>query len=170
MKRLLYLLLSFILCFGLSACSSNTKKAITVSSLASTPTKELSPTSQTETTYQEDPLKKWINIGFSESESLDINTIFTNLGITEIGTIESVSGTGINELQSFRTKIFGTSNLQVNFTVEKRMLCYVEIAGLSGPSQSVTMYDKWNDDGVIDNSKTGYMNKLIFESKEIVPY
>ena len=129
------------------------------------------------------------DIGLTSEEAKEYAGIFEKLGIKEISNIEALIGTGIDNLQSFRCQLYDYQSLQVNFTVDKRVLCYVEIAGLPSTktefyismfgnlktkqvqtTTTVTMYDKWDDNGEIDNSKNPFLAVLDYENQSISDY
>ena len=87
--------------------------------------------------------------GFSPEESEAIRQLFGELGIEScsIELSEALLGTGIDDLQSFRTWINAhpdTSNSfyesssqhQINFTVENRQIFFVEITNFKAPGSS----------------------------------
>ncbi|MGN0535725.1 MAG: zinc-ribbon domain-containing protein [Eubacterium sp.] len=134
--------------------------------------------------------KQFENIGLSAAEAKEYEQIFNKLGLKQISNIEPGVGDGsVNGLQAYRCKLYDYTSLQINFTVENRKLCYVEIAGLPASKSefyigmfgnlktkqvqtttSVTMYEIWDDDGNIDYNKSGYLAVFDYENEKISEY
>lgn len=119
-------------------------------------------------------VKQFKEVGFNQKEAEKLSKQFDKMGIEEISDIEPIAGTGIDDLQSFRCKMYDYDTLQVNFTIEDRDLIFLEIAGLPatktefyinmfgnlktkqvGTTTSVTLFDCEvdNDGNTIQNSK-----------------
>lgn len=120
--------------------------------------------------------QKMVGLGFTEDEAESIRDIFMTVGITEIGSIKSGPGDGIDNLQSFVAPVFNSNQLQVNFAIENRTLCFIELAGIPASqyeayvsmfgklkvrkvdtSIAVTLYDIWDENGEIAEGEAGYM-------------
>lgn len=134
------------------------------------------------------------NLGFTDVESEKMQEIFTTVGITEISNIQSALGSGIDNLQSFKCDIYdyhaNKGGISVRFTVDKRQLCFISLDGIpttktdyayinifgnvkfktSNGTQSVTLYDKWDENGEIDNNAVGYIAVFDYNNKKITKY
>ena len=126
-------------------------------------------------------------IGFTGEEAETMEEIFQNVGIYEIGDIQPALGTGIDELQSFIAPVYDSNQLQVNFTVENRDLCYVALAGVPGYEpelyinffgnlkvreartiHTVDLFDRWVDDTDYHQPiEDSYIAKVDYENQEI---
>lgn len=118
---------------------------------------------------------KMVSLGFTEDEADRIRDIFTTVGITEMGSVKPGAGDGIDNLQSFIAPVFNSYQLQVNFTIENRTLCYIELAGIPASKYetyvsmfgkpkvrevdtviAITLYDIWDENGEIAEGAVGY--------------
>lgn len=135
-------------------------------------------------------IEQFQNIGLNKSESEKFADTFIELGFGQIRDIEFVMGDdSADGLQAYRCRLYDYETLQINFTIENRTLCYVELAGLPTEKSehyismfgnlktkrvqtttSVTMYDITDDEGNIDYSKNGYLAVFDYENKKISEY
>lgn len=162
MKNLLALLLSVVMvCLFCVGCGNTVDKTEVVS--------------KTETILMETQFK---DLGFTDAEAQKMKEIFTTVGITEIYDIQSMAGSGIDKLQSFKAALYDTSvykwGASTLFTIDKRQLCFISINSfknnITGEYDSATLYDKWDENGKIDTNSIGYKAVLDYENKEIVDY
>lgn len=177
MKRLISLILLLVAFCGLFGCSSNSGEAGEESDASGTST----------VTPEEDMLSKFESLGFTLDEAKIMVDIFQNVGISQIGEVTTALGTGIDELQSFVAPVYDSEQLQVNFTVENRDLCYVALAGVPGYKPElyisffgnlkvreertismVDLFDRWVDDTDYHQSiEDSYLAKVDYENQEI---
>lgn len=149
---------------------------------------------QEEPVQSTDLLSQFKQLGFTDTEAQKIKEIFSVVGITKISNITNGSGTGIDNLQSFKCDIFDyhadKGGLSVHFTIENRKLCYIELHGIPtekvdhfyitifgnvkaktvSSKKSVVLYDIWDENGEIIEGAVGYKAVFNFEEKEITSY
>ena len=177
MKKLISFILLLITLCGLTGCSGNSGKVGEESDVSETST----------VTPEEDMLAKFENLGFTSDEAKTMVDIFQNVGISQIGEVTTALGTGIDELQSFVAPVYDSEQLQVNFTVENRDLCYVALAGVPGYKpelyvsffgnlkvreertiNTVDLFDRWVDDTDYHQPiEDSYLAKIDYENQEI---
>ena len=138
--------------------------------------------------------QQFASLGFTEEEAEEMKKIFATVGITEISNIQYGLGDGIDNLQAFVCDIYDyhrdKGGVSVHFTIDKRQLCFISLDGIpatktdyayinifgnvkfktSNTVKSVTLYDKWNEDGEIDESAVGYQAVFDYENKKIAEY
>lgn len=167
-------------------------------SITTTTTTTTAATSETATTTAQvavyDMAAQFKALGFTDAEAANMKEIFTTVGITEISNIQAVGNAGIDNLQAFKSDIFDSradkGGISIHFTIDKRQLCFISLDGIattkvdyayinifgnvkfktSNGKTSVTLYDKWDENGEIDNNSIGYKAVLDYENKKIVNY
>lgn len=114
--------------------------------------------------------------GLTPDESENVRALFNELGIAgcQIDQTEAMFGSGIDELQSFRTWIginpekgklnHGVFEHQINFTFEERRIFYVEITGFIVGTDQNKSYTLFNSD------EGGYLARYIPESDSVEPW
>ena len=157
--------------------------------------KETDPPTTVPTTEMVDTMvQQFVQLGFTQSEAEEMKEIFTTVGITKISNIEGFGSATIDELKMFKCDIYDyhrdKGGVSVHFTVDKRQLCFVSLDGIpatktdyayinifgnvkfktSNTSRSVTLYDKWDENGEIDNSAIGYLAVFDYENQKITKY
>nr|DAW39028.1 MAG TPA: lipoprotein [Caudoviricetes sp.] len=178
MKKVVSFLLAGLMVVCLAGCSGNSGED-----------EEESNTSETSSvTPEEDMLSKFENLGFTSDEAKTMTDIFQNIGISQIGEITTALGTGIDELQAFVAPVYDSNQLQVNFTIENRDLCYVALAGVPGYKPElyisffgklkvreertismVDLFDRWVDDTDYHQPiEDSYLAKVDYENQEII--
>ena len=175
MKKLISFVILLIALFGLIGCSGNSGES-----------EEKSNASETSAvTPEEDMLSKFENLGFTSDEAKTMTDIFQNVGISQIGEITTALGTGIDELQSFVAPVYDSNQLQVNFTIENRDLCYVALPGYKPELyisffgklkvreertiSMVDLFDRWVDDTDYHQPiEDSYLAKVDYENREII--
>lgn len=178
MKNLLALLLSVVMvCLFCVGCGNTVDKTEVVS--------------KTETIPMETQFK---DLGFTDAEAKNMKEIFTTVGITEVNNIQAVGNASIDNLKVFQCDIYDyhadKGGISVHFTTDKRKLCFISLDGIattkvdyyyvnifgnvksktSNGKTSVTLYDKWDENGEIDNNSIGYKAVFDYENKEINNY
>lgn len=115
--------------------------------------------------------------GFTEDEISSCKEILDTLGITDFHDVE-ITENGVMHI--VRGKIFNSSNLQVNMTLENRAVIYVEIAGI--PDTKTEAYINWRGKikvKTVDTKTTaemysdtegGYLAVLDWDTKTISEY
>lgn len=127
------------------------------------------------------PLNTWEkafeNAGFSENEIAGYRTIFETVGIMDLHDVDIVEN-GIMHI--VRGKIYDSTNLQLNVTLENREIIYIEIAGI--PTRTAEPYINWRGKLKVKTVNTkksvtlysdtegGYMAVLDWDSKTIYEY
>lgn len=177
MKRSLCLLFSLLIILTITSCGTESDEV----SDSEAPDADASAVG-------ESLIDKFVDLGFTEEEATEMEAIFTTVGIGEIGEITTALGTGIDELQAFIAPIYDSNQLQVNFTVENRDLCYVAVAGVPGYEpelyisffgnlkvrekrtiHTIDLFDRWVDDTDYHQPiEDSYLAKLDYENQEIV--
>ena len=122
--------------------------------------------------------KQFKAIGLSSDEAKQYAKIFYKLGLKEISGIEALTGITIDDLLGFRCKVYDYDSAQVNFTIEKRKLIYVQFAGKYYPNGyfeepeyvSVDMYDRMDKNGDIDYNKQPFLSVLDYENNKFIKY
>lgn len=138
-------------------------------------------------------VSQFVALGFTQAEAKEMKKIFTTVGITEISNIKPAAGSGIDKLQSFTCDIYDyhrdKGGVSVHFTIDKRQLCFISLDGIpstktdayinifgnvkfktTNSTRSVTLYDKWDENGEIDESAMGYIAVFDYENKKITKY
>lgn len=139
-------------------------------------------------------VEQFKSLGFTQAEAEEMEDIFTTVGITEISNIRFAVGDGIDKLQTFKCDIFdypaSKGGVSVHFTIDKRQLCFISLDGIpttkadyayinvlgnvkvktSNTTTSVTLYDKWDENGEIDENAVGYKAVFDYENKKIENY
>lgn len=114
--------------------------------------------------------------GFSSDEIEKYREIIETVGVTEFHDVEIIEN-GIMHI--IRGKIYDSSNLQLNVTLENREIIYIELAGI--PDVKNVPYINWR--GKLKNKKVntktsvelysdtegGYEGVLVWEDKFIYP-
>lgn len=114
--------------------------------------------------------------GFSGDEIEKYREIIETVGVTEFHDVEIIEN-GIMHI--IRGKIYDSSNLQLNVTLENREIIYIELAGI--PDVKNVPYINWR--GKLKNKKVntktsvelysdtegGYEGVLVWEDKFIYP-
>ncbi len=153
-----------------------------------------SNTNSTSTKKEDTMITQFKKIGFTDAESQKMKGIFTTVGITEINNIQAVGNAGIDNLQAFKCDIYDyhadKGGISIHFTIDKRQLCFISLNGIattnvdyayvnifgnvkfktSNGTKSVTLYDKWDENGEIDNNSIGYKAVFDYENKKITKY
>lgn len=133
-------------------------------------------------------------LGFTDAEAQKMKEVFITVGITEIKNIQAVGNVGIDKLQVFKSDIYDSradkGGISIHFTIDKRQLCFIAVDGIattkvdyayinifgnvkfktSNGTKSVTLYDKWDENGEIDNNSIGYKAVLDYKNKKITNY
>lgn len=114
--------------------------------------------------------------GFTEDEIAEYREVIETVGIAEFHDVEIIEN-GIMHI--VRGKIYDSSNLQLNVTLENREIIYIELAGI--PDVKNVPYINWR--GKLKNKKVnsktsvelysdtdgGYEGVLVWEDKFIYP-
>lgn len=148
----------------------------------------------TTTVPQNTMIEQFKSLGFTQAEAEEMKDIFATVGITEISNIQFAVGDGIDKLQTFKCDIFDyhrdKGGVSVHFTIDKRQLCFISLDGIpttkadyayinifgnvkvktSNTTKSVTLYDKWAENGEIDENSVGYKAVFDYENKKIENY
>lgn len=148
----------------------------------------------TTTVPQNTMIEQFKSLGFTQAEAEEMKEIFATVGITKISNIRSAVGDGIDKLQTFKCDIFDyhrdKGGVSVHFTIDKRQLCFISLDGIpttkadyayinifgnvkvktSNTTKSVTLYDKWDENGEIDENSVGYKAVFDYENKKIENY
>ena len=139
-------------------------------------------------------VQQFVQLGFTQGEAEEMKETFATVGITKISNIQFAIGSGIDNLQSFTCDIYDyhrdKGGVSVHFTIDKRQLCFISLDGIpttktdyayinifgnvkfktSNTTKSVTLYDKWDENGEIDDSAIGYLAVFDYENKKITKY
>lgn len=166
----------------------------TAESKESTAKKETTTQEPTTAVPQDTMVEQFKALGFTETEAKEMKEIFTTVGITEINNIQHITGDGIDKLQAFRCDIYDyhrdKGGIFVHFTIDKRQLCFISLDGIpttkadyayinifgnvkvktSNTTKSVTLYDKWDENGEIDENSIGYKAVFDYDNKKIEKY
>lgn len=115
--------------------------------------------------------------GFTENEISKYNEILNNVGVTDYHDVEVIEN-GIMHI--IRGKIFDSDVLQLNITLEKREIIYIELAGI--PAEKTETYINWRGKikfktvgtkksvDLYYDTEGGYIAKLDWENKTVVPF
>lgn len=158
------------------------------------PTTKEQETNPPTTAPQNTMVKQFKSLGFTQAEAEEMKDIFATVGITEISNIQFAVGDGIDKLQTFKCDIFdyhaSKGGVSVHFTIDKRQLCFISLDGIpttkadyayinvlgnvkaktSNTTTSVTLYDKWDENGEIDENAIGYKAVFDYENRKIENY
>lgn len=114
--------------------------------------------------------------GFTETEISSYEEMLLTVGITEFHDVDIVEN-GVMHI--VRGKIFDSSNLQLNVTMENRKIFLIELAGI--PAEKTEAYINWRGKikfKTVDTTKSvdlyydmdgGYIAKLDWDSNTILP-
>lgn len=157
-------------------------------------TKEKVTNPPTTTVLQDTMIEQFKLLGFSQTEAEEMKEIFTTVGIDKISNIQYGAGSGIDNLQAFVCDIYDyqrdKGGVSVHFTIDKRQLCFISLDGIpatkadyayinifgnvkvktSNSTRSVTLYDKWDENGEIDKNSIGYKVVFDYENKKLENY
>lgn len=194
---LLVALCSTFLLFAVASTVSSgvaTTEQVETTAKVQEPTTEKATTEIATTEKVDTMVSQFITLGFTQAEAQEMKEIFATVGITEISNVHVAIGSGIDNLQSFTCDIYDyhkdKGGISVHFTVDKRQLCFISLDGIpttktdyayinifgnvkfktSNSTKSVTLYDKWDENGEIDNSAIGYQAVFDYEDKKITNY
>lgn len=184
MKKLLCVLISILMVLSLTACGENavkndkkdgeeTQEQTEIETSTETPTLTLTDDTSTN---NNDWQKSFEDAGFSSAEIEKYRVIIETVGIAEFHDVEIIEN-GIMHI--VRGKIYDSSNLQLNVTLENREIIYIELAGI--PDVKNVPYINWR--GKLKNKKVnskasvelysdtegGYEGVLVWEDKFIYP-
>lgn len=129
-----------------------------------------------EETANNDWAETFANAGFTEDEIAGYREIIETVGVKEFHDVEVIEN-GIMHI--VRGKVYDSSNLQVNMTLENREIIYIELAGI--PDVKNVPYINWR--GKLKNRKEdtktsvelysdtegGYEGVFVWEDKFIYP-
>lgn len=172
MKRLLCVLLSVLMVLSLAACGENAVKNDEKEETLQQNQTEI----ETPTEVNYDWEKTFADAGFSDEEIEKYREIIETVGVAEFHDVEIIEN-GIMHI--IRGKIYDSSNLQLNVTLEKREIIYIELAGI--PDVKNVPYINWR--GKLKNKRVntvtsvelysdtegGYEGVLVWEDKFIYP-
>ncbi len=119
----------------------------------------------------------FLSNGFTENEITTYEEMFDTVGITDFHDVEIIEN-GIMHI--VRGKIFDSDQLQLNVTLENRVIISIQLAGI--PAEKTEAYINWR--GKIKFKKVGtkksvdlyydvaggYLAKLDWENRTITPF
>lgn len=182
-KYILATILIFVFClFALACAESPTTEQVTEKEtiLPTTTEKAIPPTTIAPPTTEpvDSMVQEFVKLGFTQAEAKEIKEIFATVGITEIHNVSYAVGSGIDSLQSFTCDIYDyhadKGGVSLQFTIDNRKLCYISMNGfyntVTMQYDSVVLYDKWDENGEIDESSVGYRAVFDYKNQKITNY
>lgn len=118
MKKIILIALGLVFILSMTACSSGDSKGVE------------STENDWKVAFEES--------GFSQDEITEYEKMFSTVGITDFHDTEIIEN-GIMHIVT--GKVYDSSNLQFNVTLEDRVIIYMELAGI--PDQKTEAYINW---------------------------